>query len=161
MSSKWNHVNSPKNQIKLCRKCRCILNDENLSLGNKNSKNYICRECVKIKAKDFFYKHHDRLLIEMRLRHRKHRLIIDGKAIYDKTEINKREYPKNNDCEICGKTNTRLVYHHWNDKTPNLGVWICNSCHRIVEFSDDERLTIVLNKYHELKTKISMAICLY
>lgn len=72
--------------------------------------------------------------------------------------LNKRDYPLDVACEVCGNKNIRLVYHHWNDETPNRGIWMCNSCHHIVEFSEDERLENVLTKYHKLKNQICMEV---
>ena len=54
-------------------------------------------------------------------------LIINGKRV----PVHKR--PHTYTCELCGKTVTRTVYHHWDNKHPCLGLWLCLSCHKVAE----------------------------
>ncbi len=48
----------------------------------------------------------------------------------------KRPYPKQNNCELCKREIKRLVYHHWDDNNLNLGVWVCDYCHKFTERFD-------------------------
>lgn len=62
----------------------------------------------------------------------KHVMIINGKYF---SGLNKREYKGY--CELCGKENTHLNYHHWDSKNLNKGMWVCNfPCHQICEIVD-------------------------
>jgi len=71
--------------------------------------------------------------------------------------LHKRQYTKV--CELCGHVateamNDRMAYHHWDDSTPDLGLWICQPCHRIAEgmdkaLSDPD----LLKQYAALKDK--------
>ena len=78
----------------------------------------------------------------------------NGKPIHLKN-LNKRDYT--NQCELCGETAKRLVYHHWNKSEPSLGMWICQKCHWLVEFFDKKTETDLMDCYREynvLKIKI-------
>jgi hypothetical protein len=70
--------------------------------------------------------------------------------------INKRLYPSNNKCEICGEEK-RLLYHHWELKDKKAyGLWCCTKCHWLSEVMDVLELNINgALKYLELKEKIS------
>ena len=50
----------------------------------------------------------------------------DKPAIYGLT---KSQYPEDNLCTKCG-VNRKLAYHHFNDKNPSEGIWVCLPCHR-------------------------------
>lgn len=80
---------------------------------------------------------------------RKNLLFINGKQI----RVNKRTRP-NNICEICGRTVKRLDYHHWNDDKPEYGIWLCLTCHAMVECIDKG----LGNKYTELRNSIEGAV---
>jgi len=43
----------------------------------------------------------------------------------------KRE--RRNYCERCRTIPKRLKWHHWDDNYTNLGIWVCDKCHFIVE----------------------------
>ncbi len=62
----------------------------------------------------------------------------------------KRLYPEDGCCEICRKQR-QLVYHHWDDEKPELGMWICRGCHFKAE--DIERGWFIL--YLALKEEIN------
>lgn len=52
----------------------------------------------------------------------------DGKR--HPVRVNKR--PRPNTCEYCGKERDRLHYHHWDDKKPEQGMWLCLRCHSYI-----------------------------
>jgi len=56
-------------------------------------------------------------------------------GVYISHTNSKRPYPPGGLCEICGRT-ARLRYHHWEDTKPHVGIWICEKCHRPIEFID-------------------------
>ena len=77
--------------------------------------------------------------------HRQNILMINGKSV----RVRKRKRP-NDTCEICGRVVNRLDYHHWDNNRPELGIWVCRSCHRGCGFSDKG----LHNKYIELREYI-------
>jgi len=55
------------------------------------------------------------------------------------TGLNKRPYP--NACELCKERipahlMKQLVYHHWDDSEPSMGIWVHQQCHHICEAVD-------------------------
>jgi len=59
---------------------------------------------------------------------RKFMLEVAGKRIW----VEKRPRP-DNICELCGGEHRMLHYHHWDDKHPEKGLWVCRLCHWICE----------------------------
>lgn len=59
-------------------------------------------------------------------------------------------------CELCGVPDAdcgRLHYHHWDDATPSLGLWLCPNCHRLAEGMDVALADpITLDKYAAIKS---------
>ena len=70
---------------------------------------------------------------------RQHQLTVDGKVLRN---INKR--PRPDYCEICHKYRNRLEWHHWDDKEPELGLWLCIRCHAGVEFIEQGKDKVYL-----------------
>lgn len=77
---------------------------------------------------------------------RKHELTLSGGRRV--SGLDKRDYTGY--CEICHKTGKMLHYHHWNDKSLNLGMWICLLCHRAAEALEKG----ITNKYFSLKKEV-------
>lgn len=78
---------------------------------------------------------------------RKHRLHTNKGLI---SGLNKRDWTGY--CELCGKTNIHLSYHHWDDKNPSKGLWVCNkSCHDICEAIDTDQLYLIAERYLDFK----------
>lgn len=51
--------------------------------------------------------------------------------------------PYTGSCELCGAKQCNLTsglkklhYHHWDDNTPSIGLWLCGDCHRGAEGMD-------------------------
>lgn len=81
-----------------------------------------------------------------------------GKTI---RRVIKRDYTDH--CELCGITNKKLVYHHWDDTDLQegkriKGIWICTYCHILVEAHEQGRLWWRLEEYIELKNEITEEI---
>ena len=78
-------------------------------------------------------------------------LVINGKL----QKVIKRQRPIT--CEVCNRLIKRLVWHHWDDKHPEYGVWVCMFCHIIAETVDhinssgDTPYPIRINNYIILK----------
>jgi len=64
-------------------------------------------------------------------------------------------------CELCGRTDLgrgkahHLYYHHWDDKHPEYGIWVCFWCHRYCEAVDDDSEYRMMEKYKCLKKQIT------
>lgn len=65
---------------------------------------------------------------------RKHCICSSNNKVFK--GLNKRPYPEGKGCEICQRQDKHLVYHHWNDNNPSLGLWICKICHDMCEQID-------------------------
>ena len=51
-------------------------------------------------------------------------------------------------CELCNKKcSSHLQWHHWDDTHPEIGMWLCLTCHPKVEFYESG----MIFKYKELK----------
>jgi len=57
--------------------------------------------------------------------------------------------PKPQACEVCGKQDTRLNWHHWNDEHLEWGLWLCNYCHIGADFIDKR-----LDTYLQLRSQV-------
>lgn len=81
------------------------------------------------------------------------RTVINGKKVV-KTGLFKRDYSYC--CELCNAPMSgRLVYHHWTDCLPHIGMWLCTSCHRLAEATDrGEDIVGLVNSYIRAKLTI-------
>lgn len=57
-------------------------------------------------------------------------------------------------CELCGKENTRIGYHHWDDENPSKGLWVCMTCHWLCEATDKKQL-YVIQRYLKFKKALN------
>ncbi len=73
------------------------------------------------------------------------------------TRLNKRPYP--GECEVCGLPKEKgLLYHHWDEDNPSVGLWLCSRCHRLAEVLDklgSAKLGELLAKYLRLRGSVS------
>lgn len=107
-----------------------------------------CRECQKEKSKNYIHKDGTTSKKWRRDRMRKMRLrSSNGKTFFG--ELNKREYPTDDSCEICHEKK-RLAYHHWDDNDLSKGMWICVLCHTAVHWMDRHSV----DEYYSLKKRI-------
>lgn len=60
---------------------------------------------------------------------------------------NKRTKPTM--CELCGRITKSLVYHHWDDNNPSMGLWLCPHCHIFAELFEKG----FASRYLELKRR--------
>jgi len=72
---------------------------------------------------------------------RDHYLLVNGKIV----RVSKRPFPRR--CELCNREKKRFAWHHWDDRHPEFGLWLCNRCHLAAE-AEEENL---IDKYRELK----------
>lgn len=142
----------------ICRKCGVQLTEV-----SKGHRGYICRLCLnkynrdrytknleknRKYYRDYYLKNKENYLKNSRNYRRKNCLTTNGIKL---THIQKRSYPQNQICELCGRQVKRLAYHHWDDKNLMLGIWICWRCHFLVEIFEDGLHETILKKYIELK----------
>jgi predicted nucleic acid-binding Zn ribbon protein len=71
----------------------------------------------------------------------------------------KRNFPIDGCCELCGKKQIKLPYHHWGEiKDYELlaGIWVCINCHKIIE--NPEHSFHVLTLFAQKKEQIDKEI---
>lgn len=139
-----------------CLKCGKNIKDDPITSWKKRG---TCKECYLKWRREYFHNNKDRIVANSKRSKRKHCLTLkDGTCLYG---LNKRSYPDNDICEICEGSfpnsihrRARLAYHHWDDKNPSNGIWVCLWCHRLVEAVDLENYEFKINKYIQLKKMI-------
>jgi len=111
------------------------------------------REC----ARRSYWKHRDKRLKKLKeWRQQSREEILD----YNRSHViryhgyaivgDKRSYPPNGQCELCGEKR-RLVYHHWDNDNFKLGLWLCPHCHILAEKTEKG---ITSEKYLQLKAEV-------
>lgn len=82
-----------------------------------------------------YYEDHKEERITYSKQHRRlHRVCGKGNnpQIYG---VNKPLYPIDERCEYCHRVSFKsLHWHHWSDDVPEDGFWVCQGCHRHIEF---------------------------
>jgi len=68
--------------------------------------------------------------------------------------LRRRVRPK--ECELCGKTPKRFIYHRWGNDL-ELGVWICYRCHTAVVNGHGSLLRRYLQLRHEVQENFDKA----
>lgn len=124
------------NKIKYCNQCKVELTEKNWFRSFQDMAQYMCKDCSITRTREYGRKH----------------IISNGNCrIFG---INKKEYVNN--CELCGISfdNIKSAYHHWDDNFPQLGIWVCNWCHKFVEQYDKE----YGKKYIQIKIKLAMKL---
>jgi len=67
-------------------------------------------------------------------------------------------------CDLCGRSDCVLVFHHWDGSSPEKGIHLCYRCHRFAEGIDrgvsvamdialKKHMYLVLKKYRYLALK--------
>lgn len=108
-----------------------------------------------MQALTYYQRHKERIKTKLR---RTRLTTRGGKVIRG---LSKRPYPKG--CEWCllfastPPKPVRLVYHHWDDKLPSLGLWLCHRCHHIAELMDKPQAPEIMSHYRRLKLDIERA----
>lgn len=147
-----------------CKECNIELTDENWYPTSQRKHYYICKKCLYLKTKPLIYNWRKENPQEWKNIQKKSN--IKNKNIKrdwsrkhclsgtSSAELNKRDYPKDNICELCKKFKKKLDYHHWDDNKLDMGMWICSPCcHKFAELIDEFGINIV-NEYLKLKENI-------
>jgi hypothetical protein len=69
----------------------------------------------------------------------------------------KRDYPTDGHCELCGRETKHLGYHHYFDYDISEGIWLCMSCHNFAELADRGFFPIYL-KLKERVTNVNYEV---
>lgn len=135
-----------------CSKCGTSLTEDNWYKSDKegNPKHYRCKTCVREDKRKYELANKDKLNISRQAFRRKYRLGQAGGVVL---KVVKRDYT--NKCEICGKDNCKLDYHHWDNSNYMKGLWLCRVCHYVAESVDAiDEINSRSQKYIELKKKL-------
>ena len=89
-------------------------------LANKERYREICR---------LYYYRHREARLEYARTHPQHHRVIKHRGRVILRNVNKP--PKPMFCTLCDRK-SHLVYHHWEDSKPDIGLWICNTCHSAI-----------------------------
>jgi len=154
------NINKRESIIKYCSNCSIELTVFNWSDGDQKRNNYLCKKCHKERvdkcpsqSKESMKKYREKHRNHIRDYHRQRWIKSrdeNGKQIL--IRANKRLYPKNDICEICGKQVVKLDYHHWDKNNPDNGIWCCVVCHRGCDSM--EKNPNLPEIYNNLKLKI-------
>jgi hypothetical protein len=114
----------------------------------------IHKEEVRLKQKEYYRTHKD----QYRQYQRQNPLSHEQKEVHrnyvrenflclnGNNHVRVKKRPFTIRCELCGKEQEfHKAYHHWNDEKPELGIWICLSCHNIAEGVEANLHTKYLN----------------
>ncbi len=137
-----------------CRVCHIILTTDNWNTSNKKSGNYICRSCLKEKMKIYrmnLSKEKIAKLNEKSKTYLRKNYITTIDGLGKKKTIRCFKRPHTLICELCSREMKRTIYHHWDDDNPELGMWVCQTCH---VFCEKVESGIHEENYLELKRKI-------
>lgn len=121
----------------ICLHCGVPLTEENWSKAQRKKRYRICTQCNRDKTRKWCHEHPERVR-DYRIKHREKRIHRDRQTRLSSgtkrwNNLNKRPYPEDNKCELCEKVRTRLMYHHWDDEKPSLGLWLSIRCHNFAE----------------------------
>lgn len=113
---------------------------------NRYQREYSQRPKAKKYHREYMKQYYHRPEVKEKLyQRRKHTLVIRGKIIYG---LNKRDWTGY--CELCGRKDIRISYHHWDDKNFSKGIWVDNPCHWMCEQVDKYGLQI-MDRYQKFR----------
>jgi hypothetical protein len=127
---------------------------------------HICKECFNKRLREK-YRNNPQIRERQRIYRRTNYLsVLENNRNYYRSNflrtkhklirVNKR--PFQNVCELCGKIIYKNAkYHHWDDKHPEKGIWVCIPCHYVVE-SWEKCHENLIEKYLKLKEEIENEI---
>ncbi len=141
--SGYSYIEDPTIMDRKCLGCGKIKRLQEFHKKKKGTqgRSYRCKSCRCLTSKEHYWRNRDKILYRTR-----HTLLnVKGK----KVKVKKRQRP--NGCELCGKENYLLNYHHWNDDKLYLGMWVCTSCHVVIHGFESK---ITKKQYLDLKDKI-------
>ena len=112
-----------------CRKCgTCLAVGVNWWPSDEKEGRSICKNCHYLRNRKWEERNRDRSR-----RYKRQYVRMHYVERSDGTLIRLDKKPYLGICELCGdRYETNMVYHHWNDESPDDGMWICRRCHRFV-----------------------------
>lgn len=137
--------------MRSCRDCGIQITEENIWKSNIRKHNWQCIKCSKTYQQKWYSAHIDECMrrnrarmnnpqaramdLERQRNRYKTLLTTTINGIYKQWFVpNKRSKPVF--CELCGKSNRLLGYHHWDNSKLDRGLWLCLLCHRFAERVD-------------------------
>jgi len=152
----------------ICRICKVELNENNQWASDKKSNNCICKECRKQKNKANYWKNLEKRRAyyrewarnnpkrkqrnEKRREHNRAHILDTTRNGQKLRFINVEKRPFPAKCELCGATEGKIQYHHWDDKNFLKGMWLCVPCHRGASYIEND----FHMRYLSLKLKIEV-----
>ena len=131
-----------------CKECCRQYDRESYKKNREKRLNYVKnyykqhRENILRYNRERYWKNREKILAEQR-----RKVLTTSNNQF--RELDKR--PWTGYCELCGRSNIKqLSYHHWDDKNPSKGIWVCNSCHLMVTAYENGKFAY-LQKYLRLK----------
>lgn len=132
-----------------CRVCGIELTLENWWPSSQRKHDYICNPCNTERMKNLQdanrghyreYHHHYYLTHQgpgqpYDREYRRNHVLIASNHV--KLVGNKRPYPVDGKCELCGRKPQKLGYHHYDDNDLQKGLWLCAWCHGFAERLDE------------------------
>jgi len=82
--------------------------------------------CAKHRA--YYHAHSKEINLKER-QHKRMHCIEYGHGKHNIYGVQKSPFPQDGTCTYCGKIPQKLIWHHWDVKSPNDGIWICSGCH--------------------------------
>jgi len=113
----------------------------------------------------WFYTNPDKVQEQARrakqfIRYRQLGTSVNGKPKVINLPVSKRQRPEL--CEICHQAPKKWNYHHWDNRFPWLGIWVCWRCHQLVELIDKfgpEEVHKMVTAYLSLKEGVMEGYC--
>lgn len=121
----------------MCRSCGVVLRQGENWYGRGTSRGRMCHPCFRDYQRRWKQTPTGRASVRRHthwVRQNYLGQVVDGKKVYIRV-VGKRAHPGT--CEVCGRADRRLAYHHWDDANYSLGLWLCGACHNIAEAVDD------------------------
>lgn len=123
----------------ICRYCNTPLTETNWSLWNRTTRYHCCVQCNRKQAKTKYLSRKGKI----------RETLITTKINGVPTVIRTRKRCYTNTCEVCGNIE-KTAYHHWDNKNPHWGMWLCWKCHMLAEGLDEKGI-ILAEKYLKFK----------
>ena len=137
------------NKIKLCSGCaiKKPLDSFGKNMATKDNLNILCKECLRIRGKEYYLKHQEKQSKRKREYARKHKMMNRKTSLMCNYNITLEQYDimfeeQNGNCAICGlpELMRRLSVDH-NHKTKEVRGLLCSKCNQAIGLLHDNTET--------------------